>query len=231
MTPTNLAEALKLAPLPYPTYPNLGQWDNFQPYSIAHLLTLSNGTVDERWDANIQKRSVRGFASCDLWNLDKFISYLVAYTVELIIDGKVFPCHHENKVKSWCRGFTGRVEQIDRTSSSGIISNDSAFVKDELLAEFFVDILPNLPRHNGEKYEPVVSNRNSGLSEKDYAVLGSHLIYVMCESMSFFFDEFVEEYHDDLRRAINVLHTINQGIIPTEEDISVIVDILPSLWV
>lgn len=228
MTPANLAEALELAPLPYPTYQNLGQWDDFQPYSIAHLLVRSDGTVDERWDANIEKRSIRGFASCDLWNLDKFFSYLIAYTVELIIDGKVVPVTHANKVKTWCRGFVERVEQISRTKDN----NDTfGSVRDEIFTEFFADILPNLPRDNGENYVPVIINRNTGLSEQDYAVLGSHLIYVMCNSMGLFFNEFVEEYHDDLRSSINMLHTVEQGVVPTKEQVEVLVDLISSLWV
>lgn len=231
MIPANLAEALELAPLPYPIYPNMEQWDDFQPYSIAHLLLRSNGTMDERWGSNIQKRSVRGFASCDLWNLDKFFSYLVAYTAVLVNDEKVFPAIHENKVKVWCRRFTERVKKIDRTNSSGIVSHSTGVTKNELLEEFFTDILPSLPRSADTNYQPAVVNRNNGLSEQEYNVLGSHLIYVMSESMSFFFDEFSEEYHDELNSSINMLHEIEQGVIPTNEQVDTIVELIPSLWV
>lgn len=231
MIPANLAEALELAPLPYPIYSNMGQWDDFQPYSIAHLLLHSNGTMDDRWDSNIQKRSVRGFASCDLWNLDKFFSYLVAYTAVLVNDEKVLPATNENKVKTWCKEFMERVEQIDRTNSSGIVLHSTGVAKDDILKEFFVSILPALPRNDDINYKPAVVNRNNGLSEQDYNVLGSHLIYVMSESMSFFFDEFAKEYHNDLKSSINMLHETAQGNTPTNKQVDTIVELIPSLWV
>lgn len=231
MTPANLAEALELAPLPYPIFPNMDMWDNFQPYSIAHLLTRSDGTIDDRWDANIQQRSVRGFASCDLWNSDKFFSYLVAYTAVLVNDRKVLPATNEDKVKTWCKEFMERVEQFVRTKNSGIVSEPTGLTKDELLTEFFTDILPSLPRSADYGYQPPVINRNSGLNEKDYGVLGSHLIYVMSEIISFFFDEFADEYHNELHSSINMLYAISRGTKPTDNQVDIIVGLISSLWV
>lgn len=224
MEPKTLKEALQLAPLPYAPFQNLEQEDYFQPYSIAHLLTRSDGSIDERWEENIQRRAIRGFGSCDLWNFDWFISYLVAHTAHLILEEKVVPVDDTYKPKEWAKNFIIEVESID---SKDLLTG----IRDRILMEFFGEILPSLPRSNQGEYKPKLSNRNTGISETDYGTIGSHIIYVICSGMEIFFNELDKDFHKELKSSIQCLRNIEKGIYPSIEETATLACIIPALWV
>lgn len=221
--PTNLEEALLIAPLAYPHYPNLEFEGYFQPYSIAHLLTRMDGKVDNRWESNIEQRRLRGFSSCDLWNFDWFASYLVAYTAKLLADKKVIPTKDKEAVTAWVTGFDAKVVTI------GISENEST-VHDLIMGEFVEFILPALPFIPGGNYEVQNLARNTGLNEQDYEFLGSHLIHVLKSGMRKFMEIDVT-LNPHLHEAIAVLESIESGNTPTPEEVRAVVDILPSCWI